>query len=113
VKENSRWRKGGRVIAQLKRGEAKIIFDPETDSVTIVAPMPRRTLIPLTAPPSSGARRKAHAAQRPAGAPRQALVRPAPRPAKIFMGVLAILVVWAALQLDYQVVRKHRNCSFR
>jgi uncharacterized protein len=30
--------KVAKVIAQLKRGEAKIIFDPETDSVTIVAP---------------------------------------------------------------------------
>ena len=28
--------KVARVIAQLKRGEAKIIFDPESDSVTIV-----------------------------------------------------------------------------
>jgi uncharacterized protein len=27
--------KVAKVIAQLKRGEAKIIFDPETDSVTI------------------------------------------------------------------------------
>jgi uncharacterized protein len=27
--------KVARVVAQLKRGEAKIIFDPETDSVTI------------------------------------------------------------------------------
>jgi uncharacterized protein YheU (UPF0270 family) len=30
--------KVAKVIAQLKRGEAKIIFDPETDSVTIVVP---------------------------------------------------------------------------
>jgi hypothetical protein len=36
--------KVARVIAQLKRGEAKIIFDPASDSVTIVAPhaTPRR-----------------------------------------------------------------------
>jgi uncharacterized protein YheU (UPF0270 family) len=37
-KEFSLEDKVARVIAQLKRGEAKIIFDPETDSVTIVAP---------------------------------------------------------------------------
>jgi uncharacterized protein len=30
--------KVAKVIAQLKRGEAKIVFDPETDSVTIVVP---------------------------------------------------------------------------
>jgi uncharacterized protein len=30
--------KVAKVIAQLKKGEAKIIFDPETDSVTIVVP---------------------------------------------------------------------------
>jgi len=30
--------KVAKVIAQLKRGDAKIVFDPETDSVTIVAP---------------------------------------------------------------------------
>jgi uncharacterized protein YheU (UPF0270 family) len=34
-KELSLEDKVARVIAQLKRGEAKIIFDPETDSVTI------------------------------------------------------------------------------
>jgi uncharacterized protein YheU (UPF0270 family) len=34
-KEFSLEDKVARVIAQLKRGEAKIIFDPETDSVTI------------------------------------------------------------------------------
>jgi uncharacterized protein len=37
-KEFSLEDKVARVIAQLKRGEAKIIFDPESDSVTIVAP---------------------------------------------------------------------------
>ena len=37
-KELSLEDKVARVIAQLKRGEARIIFDPETDSVTIVAP---------------------------------------------------------------------------
>ncbi|HMH88004.1 MAG TPA: YheU family protein [Steroidobacteraceae bacterium] len=35
-KELSLQDKVARVIAQLKRGEAKIIFDPESDSVTIV-----------------------------------------------------------------------------
>jgi uncharacterized protein len=35
-KELSLEDKVARVIAQLKRGEAKIIFDPESDSVTIV-----------------------------------------------------------------------------
>jgi uncharacterized protein YheU (UPF0270 family) len=34
-KEFSLEDKVARVVAQLKRGEAKIIFDPETDSVTI------------------------------------------------------------------------------
>jgi len=34
-KELSLEDKVARVIAQLKRGEARIIFDPETDSVTI------------------------------------------------------------------------------
>jgi uncharacterized protein len=34
-KEFSLEDKVARVIAQLKRGEARIIFDPETDSVTI------------------------------------------------------------------------------
>jgi uncharacterized protein YheU (UPF0270 family) len=34
-KELSLQDKVARVVAQLKRGEAKIIFDPETDSVTI------------------------------------------------------------------------------
>jgi uncharacterized protein len=34
-KEFSLEDKVARVIAQLKRGEAKIIFDPKTDSVTI------------------------------------------------------------------------------
>jgi uncharacterized protein YheU (UPF0270 family) len=29
--------KVARVIAQLKRGEVKIIFDPESDSVTLIA----------------------------------------------------------------------------
>ena len=28
--------KVGRVIAQLKRGEVKIVFDPESDSVTLI-----------------------------------------------------------------------------
>jgi uncharacterized protein len=37
-KELSLEYKVARVVAQLKRGEAKIIFDPETDSVTIVVP---------------------------------------------------------------------------
>jgi uncharacterized protein len=36
-KELSLEDKVARVIAQLKRGEAKIIFDPETSSVTISA----------------------------------------------------------------------------
>lgn len=35
-KEFSLEDKVARVIAQLKRGEARIIFDPESDSVTIV-----------------------------------------------------------------------------
>jgi uncharacterized protein len=35
-KEFSLEEKVARVIAQLKRGEAKIVFDPESDSVTIV-----------------------------------------------------------------------------
>ena len=35
-KEFSLEDKVARVVAQLKRGEAKIIFDPESDSVTIV-----------------------------------------------------------------------------
>lgn len=30
--------KVAKVVAQLKRGEAKIIFDPASDSVTIVVP---------------------------------------------------------------------------
>jgi len=34
-KEFSLEDKVARVVSQLKRGEAKIIFDPETDSVTI------------------------------------------------------------------------------
>jgi uncharacterized protein len=34
-KEFSLEDKVARVIAQLKRGEAKIVFDPESDSVTI------------------------------------------------------------------------------
>jgi uncharacterized protein len=34
-KEFSLQDKVARVVAQLKRGEAKIIFDPETDSITI------------------------------------------------------------------------------
>jgi uncharacterized protein len=36
-KEFSLEDKVARVISQLKKGEAKIVFDPATDSVTIVA----------------------------------------------------------------------------
>ena len=36
-KEISLEAKVARVMAQLKRGEAKILFDPESDSVTIVS----------------------------------------------------------------------------
>jgi uncharacterized protein len=35
-KEFSLQDKVARVMAQLKKGEAKIVFDPDTDSVTIV-----------------------------------------------------------------------------
>jgi uncharacterized protein YheU (UPF0270 family) len=35
-KEFSLQDKVARVVAQLKRGDAKIVFDPESDSVTIV-----------------------------------------------------------------------------
>ena len=36
-KEHSLAEKVARVVAQLKKGDARIVFDPQTDSVTITA----------------------------------------------------------------------------